>query len=795
MARWVQWLEEIGSGDVARFGGKNASVGELIGHLAVAGVRVPPGFATSAEAYRRFVAANRLEPTIDRCLGAFEHGEMGLAETGQTIRDAIVEAPWPEELEQAICAAYRELGRRRGDAEPTVAVRSSATAEDLPEASFAGQLESFLDVRGEAALLEACRRCFASLFTDRAITYRREKGFRQPDLALSVGVQAMVRSDRGASGVLFTLDTESGFPRVVRIDAAWGLGESVVQGAVDPDSYLVFKPLLGNPALVPILDQRRGAKQTKVVYAQSGGTRTVSTSAAERGAWVLDDAAILDLARQGAAIEAHYGRPMDVEWARDGASGELFVVQARPETVQSRRGTTFLETYTLTGKGRLLATGLAIGEAIATGTVCRLASAAEIDRFRPGAILVTGKTDPDWVPIMRRAAGIVTDHGGRTSHAAIVARELGIPAIVGTGNATQVLEEDAEITLCCAEGEEGHVYAGSLPFEHHALELENLPRTETRLMINLASPAAALRWWRLPCHGIGLLRMEYIVSQVIKVHPMALACFDQLPPGPEKERIAAATAGWPDKAEYFVDHLAWGIGTIAATQYPEPVILRLSDFKTNEYAALLGGARFEPHEDNPMLGWRGASRYYGEGYAEGFALECAAVRRVRERMGLVNVKVMIPFCRTPEEADAVLAALAKNGLSRGENGLEVWVMCEVPSNVVLAEEFARRFDGFSIGSNDLTQLLLGVDRDCARLAPLFDERHEAVLRTIADVISRAHACGRPVGICGQAPSDHPEFAAFLVAAGIDSISLAPDSLLPTLRRVAAAEEHRMALAH
>jgi pyruvate,water dikinase len=782
-------LERLGAADLARVGGKNASLGELLRHLTKAGVRVPRGFATTAHAYREFLARNQLVPPISRHLAAWQDGTMTLAAAGDAIRRLIVAAEWPVEIADEIRRAYRALCIDCGGGAVAVAVRSSATAEDLPSASFAGQLDSFLNVSGEQAVLDACRRCFASLFTDRALVYRKERGFEDLDVALSVGVQRMIRSDLGSAGVLFTLDTETGFPRVVLIDGAFGLGESVVQGTVDPDQYVVFKPLLADRRLAPILQKRLGAKRTKVVYGAGGsGTRSVDTEAGERETFTLGDQEILTLARWAVAIEEHYGRPMDVEWAKDGRTGEIFIVQARPETVQSRRKVGALRNFRLRESATPLTSGIAIGDAIAAGEVCLLAGAQDIARFRDGCVLVTGVTDPDWVPIMRRAAAIVTDHGGRTSHAAIVSRELGIPAVVGTGDATRALADGQTITVSCAEGERGRVYAGRLSFEESLVDLSELPLATTPVMMNIASPESAMRWWRLPARGVGLLRMEYIVNDLIGIHPMALARFDSLAEGPAKERIAELTRGYGDRTQYFVDRLSRGIATIAASRHPDPVIVRMSDFKTNEYARLLGGAVFEPAEENPMLGWRGASRYYGEGYREGFALECRAIRAVREEMGFTNVKVMIPFCRTPAEADAVLASLAENGLRRAENGLEVWVMCEIPSNVILTEEFARRFDGFSIGSNDLTQLVLGVDRDASRLAHLFDERNEAVKRFLRDVIRRAHRCDCPVGICGQAPADHPDFVAFLVEAGIDSISVTPDRVVATLQRVAEAEK-------
>ena len=785
----VVWLGDLDRGRVAEVGGKNASLGEMLRHLAGAGIHVPDGFATTAAAYWRFVDANDLRERIAGTLEDLKRGRLPLARAGRALRRLFTDGAIPPELADAVAAAYRTLGERIGRRDPDVAVRSSATAEDLPEASFAGQQESFLNVRGERALLRACRRCLASLFTDRAIVYRETHGFDHLKVALSVGVQRMVRADRGAAGVMFSIDTETGFPRVVLINAAWGLGETVVQGTVNPDEYMVFKPLLVDPARRPIVHRALGAKARKLVYARGHErpTRLVPTSRRERAAWVLDEAAILQLARWAVAIEAHYGQPMDMEWARDGATGEIFIVQARPETVEARRQAAAFQTYRLTRKGKRLLSGLAIGDAVAMGAACVLRDASEIDRFADDAVLVTGMTDPDWVPIMKRAAAIVTDHGGRTSHAAIVSRELGLPAIVGTGRATRVLRDGQVVTVSCAEGSEGFVYEGRADVEVRALELRDIPTTRTRVMLNLANPAAALRWWRLPADGVGLARMEFIISVHVKVHPMALVRFARVRDRRARRRIEALTRGYRDKPRFFVDALADGIARIAAAHHPHPVIVRTSDFKTNEYAALIGGRPFEPEEENPMLGWRGASRYASEGYREGFALECQAIRRVREEMGLANVIVMIPFCRTLEEADRTLGAMAAQGLRRGEGGLEVYVMCEIPSNVILAEEFAERFDGFSIGSNDLTQLTLGVDRDSARLAGLFDEENPAVTRLIEQVIRAAHARGRKVGLCGQAPSDRPRFARFLVRAGIDSISVTPDSFIQVKQHVAAAE--------
>jgi pyruvate,water dikinase len=792
--RYIGWFEELTSDDVGRVGGKNASLGEMIRELKEKGVRVPGGFAATAAAYRRFLEANQLEDEIRKQIDRLHDDPDSLPWVGKAIRRLFLKADFPEEIKESMCGAYRELCAKDGQEDMDVAVRSSATAEDLPEASFAGQQETFLNVSGEEELLEACRKCYASLFTDRAIAYREEHGFDHLDVALSVGVQKMVRSDKAGSGVMFSIDTETGFPEVVVINAAWGLGENVVQGAINPDEYQVFKPLLDNESLKPIIEKSLGAKEKQMMYATGGSraTKNIDTPKHKRRAFVLDDEEILTLARWALAIETHYGNPMDMEWAKDGSSGDLFIVQARPETVQSQKTAQSLKTYRLKQRGEPLVAGLAVGQGIAAGKACVIRSVEEIDRFEDDAVLVTEMTDPDWVPIMKRAAGIVTDHGGRTSHAAIVSRELGLPAAVGTGDATEAIEEGREITLSCAEGDEATIYDGKLDYEEEEVSLEDIPETRTQIMMNIASPAAAFRWWRLPCQGIGLARMEFIVNNVIKIHPLALLHPDRVDDDARRQ-IDELTRGYDDKTRYFIDHLARGIAKIAAAQHPHPVIVRMSDFKTNEYADLIGGRPFEPEEENPMLGFRGASRYYSDRYREGFALECRAIRRVREEIGLKNVIVMVPFCRTPEEADRVLEVLAEQGLQRGEDGLEVYCMAEIPSNVVLADQFAERFDGFSIGSNDLTQLVLGVGRDSAELRDLFDERHEAVKRTIANLITAAHENDTKVGICGQAPSDYPDFAVFLVKRGIDSISLNPDSVVGVKRHAAEVEsrtEHK-----
>jgi len=785
----VIWFDALRRTDVPSVGGKNASLGEIVSCLSGKGISVPPGFATTASAYWEFIDANGLRETISTVLSEFAANRRSLADTGETIRREILRGEWPERTAHAICDAYLELARRLDVDDPDVAVRSSATAEDLPDASFAGQQETLLAIRGTRALMDACRRCYASLFTDRAISYREARGFDHMKVALSIGVQQMVRSDLGGAGVAFSIDTETGFDKIVLVSAAWGLGENVVQGAVDPDEYEVFKPLLANPALTPIIGKRRGSKLKKMVYAKGGthSTRNVPTSKAERAAFVLTDEDVLTIARWACEIESHYGGSMDIEWAKDGMTGNIFVVQARPETVQSRREATAVKTFRLRSAGRELVTGVSVGEAIAAGSVCVIDSPREMDRFVDGSVLVTSATDPDWVPVMRRAAGIVTDHGGRTSHAAIVSRELGLPAIVGTGNATRVLHDEQEVTVCCAQGEVGRVFEGTADYQVEEIDFSAIPHTRTQVMLNLANPDAALRWWRMPADGVGLARMEFVISNHIKIHPMALACYEQLNDPEAARTIGEMTEGYSDKTEYFIDRLSCGLGRIAAVCYPRPVIVRLSDFKTNEYAHLTGGQAFEPVEENPMLGFRGASRYYSPRYGPGFALECRALHRLRVEMGMSNVIVMVPFCRTPDEADRVLEVMAANGLKRGEQGLQVYVMCEIPSNVILAEAFAQRFDGFSIGSNDLTQLTLGVDRDSAELSALFDERNDAVRWMVREVIERAHRAGAKVGLCGEAPSAHPEYARFLVECGIDSMSVSPDSFIAVKRHVAQAE--------
>jgi pyruvate,water dikinase len=793
--RFIRWFRELGIGDVPLVGGKNASLGEMFQALTPRGVRVPDGFAVTAEGYRHFLRSAGLDHRIDAILeGLDTHDMANLAARGDQIRRAITDATLPEDLAAEIVAAYAELPAAGG--EPAdVAVRSSATAEDLPDASFAGQQETYLNVQGAGALLETCKRCFASLFTNRAISYRTDKGFDATAIALSIGVQRMVRSDLATSGVMFTLDTETGFRDVVLINAAYGLGENVVQGAVNPDECYIFKPTLAG-GFRPILQKITGSKEFKMIYDSGGGrmVRNVPVPPEDRARFCVSDDDLLELARWACVIEEHYSAkrgqpvPMDIEWAKDGRTGELFIVQARPETVRSREAGGVVETYRLRERGKVLVSGRGVGEKIAAGPVRRISSAADIAQFKAGEVLVTDKTDPDWEPIMKKAAAIVTNRGGRTCHAAIVSRELGVPAVVGTGNGSDLLRDGQQVTVSCAEGDTGNVYEGVLPFDVGRVELGDLARPLTKVMMNIANPEEALKLSFIPNDGVGLAREEFIISNFIKIHPLALLDYPDLADGAAKAEIERLTAGHEDKPGYFVDKLAQGVAMLAAAFYPKDVILRLSDFKTNEYANLIGGKAYEPAEENPMIGFRGASRYYHPRYQRGFALECRAVHKVREEMGLANLKLMIPFCRTVEEGRRVLAEMESHGLRRGENGLEVYVMCEIPCNVILAEEFCDIFDGFSIGSNDLTQLILGVDRDSEIVAPIFDERNDAVKRMIAQVIAVCRRRGRKIGICGQAPSDYPEFARFLVEQGIDSISLNPDTVLKTT--VAILEQER-----
>ncbi|MGE5655873.1 MAG: phosphoenolpyruvate synthase [Actinomycetota bacterium] len=790
----VLWFEEVGIGDIHLVGGKNASLGELIQHLSPKGVNVPQGFAITAHAYRQFIEASALEAKLRTLLADLDVEDINnLRQRGKEARALILNAPFPVELEQAIATAYQKLCQRYGR-DTDVAVRSSATAEDLADASFAGQQETYLNIHGIAAVLESTRKCFASIFTDRAISYRTLKGFDHLQVAVSVGIQKMVRSDLASSGVMFSIDTETGFKNAALITASYGLGEMVVQGAVNPDEYLVFKPTL-REGFRPILDKRLGSKAMKMVYDRGGSksTRNLPVPKALRKKFALRDQEILKLADWAAVVEDHYSQvhgrytPMDIEWAKDGITGELFLVQARPETVQSQKSGNLLRHYQLRGTSAVLAQGRAVGELIGQGNVRVILDVHNLEEFQAGDVLVTHKTDPDWEPIMKKASAIVTDAGGRTCHAAIIAREMGIPAIVGCGDATNVLTTGQAVTVCCAEGEEGKVYEGLIPFEIEETTLNDLPKTRTQILMNVGNPQEAFRLSAIPCDGVGLARLEFIIANHIKVHPLALLHFDQVKDEKVQQEIAKLAEGYHKKADFFTDKLAQGIGTIAAAFYPKPVIVRFSDFKSNEYANLLGGSQFEPQEENPMIGWRGAARYYDSNYREAFALECEAMRRVRDEMGLANVIPMIPFCRTPDEGRKVLAEMAKHGLERGKHGLQVYVMCELPSNVLLVDQFSEVFDGFSIGSNDLTQLTLGLDRDSALIASIGDERNEAVQRMLQMAITGAKEGGRKVGICGQAPSDYPEVARRLVELGVDSMSLNPDSVLKTILDIAALE--------
>lgn len=790
MPRYIRDFSEISASDGALVGGKNASLGELTQALAPKGLRVPEGFAVTCDGYRHFLASAGLDAEIDGILARRKQGDdADLSVRSFELRNLISEAPFPDDLRLEIEQAYARLVEAGGS--DAVAVRSSATAEDLPNASFAGQLESFLNVRGADEVVDAVRKAFASVFGARAISYREDMGFPHQEVALSAGVQRMVRSDQASAGVAFSLDPDTGHRGVLLVTSNWGLGESVVQGIVSPDQFYVHRATLadGYPSIVW---RRLGSKQDCVVYARTGGTRTKGVPKEDRDRPSLSDADVLEIARGAVAIEEHYSKlrgvytPMDIEWAKDGPEGSIYFVQARPETVHAR-GRSLMRVYRLEERGETIVRGLAVGSSIASGPACVLHSPSEMAKTKPGCVLVTDSTDPDWEPVMKKAAAIVTERGGRTSHAAIVARELGVPAIVGATGAMSAVEQGEAVTVSCAEGSTGLLYRGELPVLVDEVDLTSLTRPRTRVMMNVADPERALSLSMLPCDGVGLARMEFIFASWVRVHPLALTRFDSLPAN-VKRQVEEVTGKDGDKTEYFVDRLAQGIGMLAAAFHPRPVILRFSDFKTNEYARLIGGEDFEPKEDNPMLGWRGASRYYHPDYKEGFLLEVAAVRRVREKLGLTNLMVMVPFCRTPAEGRRVLSTMAEGGLVRGRNGLKVFLMAELPSNIVLAHEFARDFDGFSIGSNDLTQLTLGIDRDSATLAPLFDETDEAVKRSCAQLIESAHRSGVTVGICGQAPSDHPSFAAFLVEQGIDSISLTPDTLLATTKRIAEAEE-------
>lgn len=795
---YVRWFGDLGVEDVALVGGKNASLGELFRELTPLGVKIPNGFAVTAAAYRDTLTQAGTWPRLEEILRDLDKSDVeDLARRSRRARELVYESPLSDDLREQIVTAYQQLVEEYGP-ELSVAVRSSATAEDLPTASFAGQHETFLNVHGAERVVEACRRCFASLFTDRAISYRIDQGFDHLSIGLSVGVMKMVRSDLAGSGVLFTLDTETGFRDVIFITGAYGLGENVVQGAVDPDEFYVHKPTyeLGHRA---VLKRKLGRKQMRMVYAQGRGGQTtanIPTPEADRARFCLTDAEVLTLVGYGIAVERHYSKraghpmPMDIEWAKDGLDGELYLVQARPETVASQKVGAVMRTYRVHPTGPALVQGRAVGTAVAGGPVRVVESTEELGRFRPGEVLVADITTPDWEPVMKTASAIVTNRGGRTCHAAIVARELGIPAVVGTETGTERLEDVSSVTVSCAEGEVGYIYEGEVPVEIDEVDLAGVPETSTELMVNLGNPDLAFQTSFLPVGGVGLARMEFIISESIRAHPMALLHPDRVEDPGERAAIVEMIGDYSDGAEYFVERLSEGVGMIAAAFYPRPVIVRMSDFKTNEYASLVGGRGFEPTEANPMIGFRGASRYAHPAYAEGFALECAAMRRARDEMGLTNIKLMIPFCRRVEEGRRVLEVMAESGLRRGENGLEVYVMCEIPNNVVQVDAFAEIFDGFSIGSNDLTQLVLGVDRDSELVAFDFDERDDGVLEMIRQAVVGAHRHHRHVGICGQAPSDFPDVARRLVAFGIDSISLNPDTVLHTAGVVAEAERLR-----
>ena len=784
---YVIWFENLRMTDVESVGGKNASLGEMISQLTEKGVRVPGGFATTAEAYRAFLAHNGLNERISAALAALDVNDVNeLARVGKEIRQWILETPFPEQLDAEIAAAWDKMVADAGSADISVAVRSSATAEDLPDASFAGQQETFLNINGLDNVKEAMKHVFASLYNDRAISYRVHKGFAHDVVALSAGVQRMVRSDSGASGVMFTIDTESGFEDVVFVTSSYGLGEMVVQGAVNPDEFYVHKPTLraGRPA---VLRKTMGSKLIKMVFADQAeagkSVQTIDVPEADRRQFSISNEEITELAQYALIIEEHYGRPMNIEWGRDGIDGKLYILQARPETVKSQekehgQGNS-LRRYTLSGERKVLAEGRAIGQKVGQGKVRLIQSAAEMDQVQAGDILVTDMTDPDWEPVMKRAAAIVTNRGGRTCHAAIIARELGIPAVVGCGNASEVLSQGQEVTVSCAEGDTGLIYDGLLDVQVDDVALNNMPPAPVKIMMNVGNPELAFTFAGLPSEGIGLARMEFIINRQIGIHPKALLDFDRLE-GSLKNEIAERIAGYPSPVDFYVDKITEGVATLAASVYPRKVIVRMSDFKSNEYAGLIGGSVYEPHEENPMLGFRGAARYVSEEFKECFALECRALKRVRDEMGLTNVEIMIPFVRTLAEAEAVVKALKENGLERGKNGLRLIMMCEVPSNALLAEQFLKYFDGFSIGSNDMTQLTLGVDRDSGGpIATTFDERNPAVKVMLHLAISACRRLNKYIGICGQGPSDHPDFAQWLVEEGIETISLNPDTVIET----------------
>ena len=778
--QYIAWFDTLRMTDVGTVGGKNASLGEMISQLSDLGVRVPGGFATTAEAYRAFLTHEGLDKRIQKLLKYLNTEDVSaLAQAGSQIRKWIMQTPLPIELENDIRGAYeRMLGDDKG--EFTLAVRSSATAEDLPDASFAGQQETYLNIHGVENVLTAIRKVFASLYNDRAISYRVHQGYADHDIALSAGIQRMVRSDSGSSGVLFTLDTESGFDQVVLITSTYGLGEMVVQGAVNPDEFYVYKPALaaGKPA---VIRRNMGSKANKMVFAEEReagkSVRIIDVPKSESSRFSLNDQEIEELARYAVIIEKHYARPMDIEWGKDGVDGKLYILQARPETVQSR-GVDALKRYRMNQQGKILVTGRAIGQRIGSGKVSMVADVSEIGKVQAGDVLVTDMTDPDWEPVMKLASAIVTNRGGRTCHAAIIARELGIPAVVGCGNATELLGNISEVTVSCSDGDEGKVYLGLLDFEVLDVALERLPKPPVKISMNVANPELAFSFSRLPNFGVGLARLEFVIARMIGLHPKAALAYPNLSPE-LKAQVEAKSAGYASPVDFYVDKMTEGMATLAAAFFPRPVIVRLSDFKSNEYSSLLGGKEYEPTEENPMIGFRGASRYISDTFRECFALECRAMRRVRDEMGLINVEIMIPFVRTLEEARGVIAELEKNGLKRGENGLRVIMMCEIPSNALLADQFLEYFDGFSIGSNDLTQLTLGIDRDSGLVAEGFDERNPAVKALLSMAIKACRKAGKYVGICGQGPSDHPDLAQWLVKEGIEAISLTPDTVVET----------------
>lgn len=785
--KYILWYDQIGLEHIDLVGGKNASLGEMVNKLKNTQVLVPEGFAITSDAYTALIEQNNINEKLAKLLFNISKENVAeLASAGKQARNLIKQTGLPQSLSKAILQAYKSLcDKEQRDVE--VAVRSSATAEDLPGASFAGQQESFLNIHGEAALLEACLNCFASLFTDRAIAYRIDKGFDHMSVRLSIGVQKMVRSDLASSGVMFSLDPETGFKDSVLVTSSYGLGENIVAGRIDPDEFLVFKPTL-KQGYRSIVRRKVGAKQYRLIYSGHGSrtTKNLDTLPEERKVLSITDDEVLQLARIACTIEEHYSAQakrhmaMDIEWAKDGITNQIYIVQARPETIHTKENVSELTTWKLDQSGEVILQGQAIGEKIGAGPVRKIRSCAELDSFQRGEVLVADMTDPDWEPVMKKASAIITNKGGRTCHAAIVSRELGVPCVVGTNNATMLLKDSQEVTVCCAAQNPGKVFNSKLAFSMQTLKLDELPKIDTKIMMVLGNPEQAMSFSQLPSQGVGLARLEFIIAHEVRVHPLALTRFDQLEDLEVKEQIKQLTSNYSKKEDYFIEKLAEGIATIASAFYPKEVIVRLSDFKTNEYANLLGGKQFEPLEENPMLGFRGASRYYSEHYKDGFALECRAFNKVRKEMGLTNVKVMIPFCRTVDEGKQVIAEMAKNELIQHEDGLEVYVMCEIPANVILLDQFAQIFDGFSIGSNDLTQLVLGLDRDSQIVAKLFDERNDAVKRFISQAIREAKKANRKIGICGQAPSDYPEFAKFLLEQGIDSISLSPDTLVKTM---------------